>query len=333
MRKCMRRRAFTLIELLVVIAIIAILIGLLVPAVQQVREAASRSQCQNNLKQVTLSSHNFHDQHKKLPPGTVVRDLPNTDPLLSGWNGFGHPLIGTMVFLLPFIEQGPIYNTLVPDPFTYMAAKAPPYSTLGWYNNTSYSAAAKNTIAEFRCPDDVSAESQTNGTFIVFYTDANHLTFTGGYYPNPTGNLFGRSNYVSCAGAIGAPNGVNFYGTWSGAFTDRSQTRLANIPDGTSNTIFFGETLGGSAPPTPRDYSLSWMGAGGMPTAWGLGDPANWYQYSSNHPGIVNFGFGDGSVRSIKTGVGSTFFSTDWYNLQRIAGTMDGGVIDWSSFD
>src|SRR5437773_7818733 len=103
----MRSMGFTLIELLVVIAIIAILIALLVPAVQKVREAAARTQCVNNLKQIGLGLHNYHDVRKSLPPGGAD-DMPpwGTATSPSTWGA------GWMAFLLPYIEQDPLFKQL-----------------------------------------------------------------------------------------------------------------------------------------------------------------------------------------------------------------------------
>src|SRR5580700_3656568 len=104
----MKRKGFTLIELLVVIAIIAILIGLLVPAVQKVRDAAARLQCQNNLKQIALGAHNYHDTFKRFPAA---------DNLATGANGWPtapapNQWFSLAIALLPYIEQGALYNQL-----------------------------------------------------------------------------------------------------------------------------------------------------------------------------------------------------------------------------
>src|SRR6478609_9116964 len=102
------RRAFTLIELLVVIAIIAVLIALLLPAVQQAREAARRTQCRNNLKQIGLALHNYHDAYQLFPPGYVDR---NGNPDLTPDNDLG-PGWGWASFILPQLDQGNVYNQI-----------------------------------------------------------------------------------------------------------------------------------------------------------------------------------------------------------------------------
>jgi prepilin-type N-terminal cleavage/methylation domain-containing protein len=309
----LRRRGFTLIELLVVIAIIAILIGLLLPAVQKVREAAARMSCSNNLKQISLAYANYDATYGKLPPG-YIGEQPG-----SAFS-FNAPWVGSLCLLLPYIEQDNLYKQLVPTPSTTLAPATP------WWSIPSYFTAAQAPIKIFRCPSDTDSPP-TTGCFILFYPDPTNGNFVGGYYPNPTGSLFGKSNYAPNQGSFGAIND-GFYGNWVGPFTSFSSNKIGAIPDGTSNTIFVGEALGGDAGGS-RDFDMAWMGAA-MVTYWGIPDPAVWYAYGSQHTGVVQFGFGDGSVRSIRKGVGVTALTTDWYNFQRAAGYQDGGVIDFS---
>jgi len=141
-----RRFGFTLIELLVVIAIIAILIGLLVPAVQKVREAANRAQCVNNLKQIGLALHNYHDVNKRLPFGKGPSYAG--EPVYARWSVHSQ--------ILPFIEQGTIYNTLdfnfgpdTPGMGGPVINFMPAYSNPGGQNEND-----KKQIGVFLCPSD-----------------------------------------------------------------------------------------------------------------------------------------------------------------------------------
>jgi prepilin-type N-terminal cleavage/methylation domain-containing protein len=325
MARLRRRWGFTLIELLVVIAIIAILIGLLLPAVQKVREAAARMSCSNNLKQLGLAAANYDSTYGQLPPG-IIDHAPGQAN--SGFT-FGAPCLGTLCILLPYIEQDNLYKQLVPTPSLNMGTTAPT-GFRGWWGQPSYFSAAQARVKTYLCPSDNDTQPTQNGVFVIYYCDANSLTFTGGYYPNPTGNLFGRTNYVPSAGAIGA--GTNgFWGQYAGPFTDLSNNKIGAIPDGTSNTIFFGETLGGNK---NKDFASGWMGAGAFALAWGVTDinSANWYQLSSKHTAVAQMAFGDGSVRSVRQNIATTFaFDTTYYSWIRASGIGDGGVIDFGS--
>ncbi|AWM42487.1 hypothetical protein GobsT_01110 [Gemmata obscuriglobus] len=298
------RGAFTLIELLVVIAIIAILIGLLLPAVQKVREAAARMSCSNNLKQISLAAHNYASANECLPPG---------------FNSASY--VGSLAYLSPFIEQDNIFKLIEQTKLTIPATGG------SWWGGASWTA-ANNHVKTFLCPSDNARDTPTAGIFAYYYTTG--TTLTGGVFGPGYPNL-GRTNYVASAGALGdtsnngtvAPNA--FYQQYKGPYFVNSKTKLTDITDGTSNTIGFGETLGGNG---QSDYRASWMGAGALPTAWGTIDPPSWVSFGSKHSGIVLFSNCDGSVVSMKKISGGTdWFTTRWYDQQRRAGMSDGQVI------
>lgn len=328
------KRGFTLIELLVVIAIIAILIGLLLPAVQKVREAAARMSCQNNLKQISLAAMNFESAYQYLPSGL---EQSGSSP---GLDASQNSLLGTLANILPYIEQGNAYS-LIPSPMFQTTYNGP------WWGSISLGAtgpavtAARTQIKPYICPSDGDQYNQANGVFIGMTIDGSTLY---GYYNANGGNAAtgtapdvrpaGRSNYIGCAGQFGASY------PFQGIFFLNSRTKLTDITDGTSNTLMFGETLGG-AETGQRDYSLTWAGAGALPTYWGLPTPAQWYTFGSKHTGVVQFGYGDGSVRSIRKGIpGLNYLADPAQNpiaspaqcLPWIAasGRNDGVIVDFS---
>ena len=289
------RAGFTLIELLVVIAIIAILIGLLLPAVQKVREAAARSTCQNNLKQISLAAHNYDSNFGNLPPG---------------FNG--NTYIGCLTYLLPYIEQGNVAN-LIPKNLLD--------GTGGVWWGSAFGP-SQTRIKSFLCPSAVSKDPWGSVAYLTTFTTTTGATFSLAYFPGFFSQ--GKTDYVASAGTMGRVDG--FFGTWCGPYFTNSQVRITDIVDGTSNTIAFGEVaVTGNGP----SFIFTWIGAGAMPTAWELQSPSNWYNFASYHTNLVQFGFGDGSVRAIRTvGPSSGFYSARWYAFQRIAGYQDGEQIN-----
>jgi prepilin-type N-terminal cleavage/methylation domain-containing protein len=374
-----RRVGFTLIELLVVIAIIAILIGLLLPAVQKVREAAARLQCSNNLKQISLAAHTYHDANKCLPPGGLVS--PNSGNTGTGFGPGSYfdptaqgPFTGVLPFLLPYVEQGNVYNMVLAGPKQVNAVSAPPselfkfnsiagawaynylpfdfqvsggYPTAQGANGTGIMRINGKSPMEahvpiFECPSDDPYQtiSPTNGGVIDFY-----LVYKGTIYidyvwdwPN-FGHELGASNYMPCAGYLGTGDALN--PQYSGAYYQNSKTKLQAISDGTSNTIAFGETLGGAGPPNTRDFRIAWFGTGSMPTRWGLPTATQWYTFGSNHGGgIVQFGYNDGSVRSIRNGIpypghmaAASWTNAQYIQYQNAAGARDGQVVNFSMLE
>src|SRR4051812_8136965 len=148
-----RRTAFTLIELLVVIAIIAILIGLLLPAVQKVREAAARAKCQNNLKQIGLGAHNYASANGILPPG-LLGDCYNSSPNLTT----GGPMVGALALLLPYVEGDSVFRVMTSNPTTNPAQKisvaTKPVSGPPWWTDSFAVSAARARVPIYVCPSD-----------------------------------------------------------------------------------------------------------------------------------------------------------------------------------
>jgi prepilin-type N-terminal cleavage/methylation domain-containing protein len=360
MSRRLARGAFTLIELLVVIAIIGILIALLLPAVQKIREAAARMSCSNNLHQINLASHNYHDSFNSLPPGINVS--PNSTDANGGAYNFGQPYagpyIGVLVYLLPFMEQSPLYNQINPAYFpltTTLGAWAyntPPFdfqSGVTPTNGTGIAPWANNRVKSYECPSDnlyVNLPTSTGGPIDGLWIDSakNSDGTVGSFWIDYVfdlpgfGHEIGRTNYVSNAGYFGNVPGVDNRGVnvpqYVGPYNENSKTRLTDITDGTSNTVGFGETISGS--PSNRVFAMTWPGTGGFAAKYGLptDQNANWWNFSSKHGPIVMFGFCDGSVRPITKGIvqppaGGTL-SPSYLAWIGATGMSDGTVVDFS---
>jgi prepilin-type N-terminal cleavage/methylation domain-containing protein len=304
------RRAFTLIELLVVIAIIAILIGLLVPAVQKVREAAARTQCSNNLKQIALACHNFHDVYKKLPPGWVTA-RGNTP--VPGW-AWG-------AVILPYLEQAPLYRQLgvVLNPPTKAPASSSPLS--------------KITVPVYLCPSDA------NNTGLNVWYDNYALS---NYVCNRT--LFGPAD-----GTVGGANGTPINKTLISITDGTSNTIMIGERDSyqTFAAVWIAHAYGTDSSTASfegrpgRGLNLPYRAAGPFPPP----SNANVFNYaarlewSSLHTGVVGFAFADASVHFLSQSVDadprdswddSNWATTRNFTLQNLYWPTDGHVLNTS---
>ncbi len=215
-----RREGFTLIELLVVIAIIAILIALLLPAVQQAREAARRTQCRNNLKQIGLALHNYVDAHSALPPGSIM--LLNATG--STFNGHGWTWQAS---ILPYLDQGPLFNAIQgPDGMG---------NELGGSTSGKPLVAKATTLAVLWCPSqpDVRNGSQKSAGYQTSNYNGNMGTRIGNGNDNCICTGVATVNDM-LTNAWGCANG-------NGIFYPNSSNRFRDVTDGLSNTIFVSE--------------------------------------------------------------------------------------------
>lgn len=282
-RRDRNHSGFTLVELLVVIAIIGILIALLLPAVQAAREAARRVNCTNNLKQIGIALHNYHDTMGQFPSG-IISSVPPSRPNMPKW--------GWAALILPYVEQGPLSDTINVkgvelDP-QILAAKA---------GNTVLDAALRTKISGYRCPSDTAKDYFSTGT----------PTATERYLNDSAGSPYAApvANYVGVSGLydLGKPN--------NGVLFVDSRINMRDIIDGTSNVIAVGERHNDCwfGPAT-------WLGAGDLSTypygiyttlgnvRWPINEllKANPNDtrckdgFGSFHPGGAMFVFCDGSV-------------------------------------
>jgi prepilin-type N-terminal cleavage/methylation domain-containing protein len=268
-----RKRGFTLIELLVVIAIIAILVSLLLPAVQQAREAARRTQCRNNLKQIGIALHNYLDATRVFPPGYVDRNgNPNSTPdndLGTGW--------GWAAFLLPYMDQGNVYDQINFNLGVGLGANAQ---------------VSQVALPAFQCPSDGQQDPFPvyDSSFSTPITTVAHS------------NYVGCNGWIECFGGAGGnpqpgPLADGLSGTFGqagvGLFYRNSKNNTANVRDGLSNTIVVGERSSNHAP-------VTWTGAvtGGRCPAWMSTQPFTSPYSPPPGPPYDNADFGEALVLS-----------------------------------
>jgi prepilin-type N-terminal cleavage/methylation domain-containing protein len=307
------RRGFTLIELLVVIAIIAILIALLLPAVQQAREAARRSQCRNNMKQIGLAMHNYHDNFNCFPATCYAPGIGATEYISGSSTATAIPRqknTSGLVMLLPYIDQTPMYNRWnhnIAASWSYVYGTHSASTVEG--NPDVNAPISKTPISVFKCPSDSGSD---------FYSGADQYygisgTQSGGY----------RTNYDMSTTHLEYYHNHYWHALPKNAramFGADGRTKIGDVKDGTTNTVMFAEQVrdkynGQLTGWSHRghvnmgiDFARAWYRINqwdyyGDPATYLYGRLGQWMTAGSMHVGGVHVLLGDGSVRFISENI------------------------------
>lgn len=303
------RAGFTLIELLIVVAIIGILLAVLLPAVQQAREAARRSQCKNNLKQIALASLNFEGLRGHFPPA-----FTGLDSNCSAINGTFHfPGVGLFAHILPMLDNSPLFQQI--DASTGLDPKPDPstpctFVEKAWWSHSQTWVVAQTRVPTYLCPSDpLRGQGPYPDIYLAHWhcwdtgiegqrclDDGFQVGFSGWLVPQSFG--LAHTTYLGVGGPVGSIK--NGYRPYRGVFGGATKTRQAEIRDGTSNTIAFGECSLGD------DYNLIWFSNGATWTLKGIGP--HFDQWGSYHAGGAQFALADGSVRFISESIDNLTF-------------------------
>jgi len=310
---------FTVVELLVSIAITSILLALLVPAVQQTREASRIAACTNNLRQLALACHLFESTYQVFPPGhlapPVSMDDTDTDreQRLQHYSWTGH-----LGFLLPYLEQTALYNSLDSDLWKRDIPVGP-----AWFLRTNVvQLTSKSRLAVLHCPTDIKAADTRTIAAVQF-------PYSSVFYPDDRiGN--GSTNYLGCAGTASSDSEGDLRA--NGVFFSQSAVRPGDITDGLSTTLLIGEVLGDSAEELPsvvvRQHAVL-CGAIPLENFWRLESnvdlgPSYAFIFRSRHNSFVNMAFADGSVHRISSNVDR--------GILKAMGSIAGGEVVDSGF-
>ncbi|TWT47549.1 DUF1559 family PulG-like putative transporter [Botrimarina hoheduenensis] len=339
-----RAHGFTLVELLVVIAIIGILVAMLLPAVQAAREAARRSACTNNLRQLGLAALNYESARQALPPGYLGSvdfqrpARPQDPPALGGRINQG---IGVMVYLLPYVEEATLFDQFTEDyPLGAQSGATWYYSDL--FDNNRRQRLSQTTVASYLCPSAPVEPPQAAYLDKMYFVAASGALSPGSGANDPAVITQGLTHYAGVTGVLGSAGpdtfvvdsdevrnkqlvGRSMPDELIGVFHRRSETSLARVIDGTSQTLMFGEAPGniGTAVADTLTFTgdavngfaqgFAWAGWGCIGTFYGLdvsiqdGAPlpesryqTHWRHFGSLHGGgVTQFTLVDGSVHSL----------------------------------